>query len=392
MQEILDQLAVQVGLPVVLEDSDYRLVGYSSHNEPVDSVREQSILGRRAGDEVTRWLRDLGLADAVEPLRVPANDALQMLGRLCVPIRVRSQLLGFLWFVDPHETFDDRLLDIAVRSSNQLVSHLQEERAANRSRIGRLDDAARRLLSWDADPDQAMQVLVDEGFNPHAAYRVLVLRRTQGTLRGKNGSLFHQLLRSVHQTVGIRNSHPLVIDDHGVILYARGENAERRSKSVKQRLTSLLAMQAGRDAFVIGMSGLSDDLAGASTAYQQALQTARSALAFPQLGAIVDWSNLGIYRLISEVASAHDSGAYLHPRLAELFADPEVRPLLDTVEVYLDSGGHAQIAAAQLSLHRTSLYYRIQRFEQLTLTDLKDGLQRTTVHLALKVNRMTARD
>ncbi len=44
-----------------------------------------------------------------------------------------------------------------------------------------------------------------------------------------------------------------------------------------------------------------------------------------------------------------------------------------------------------MNLHRTSLYYRLQRVEQLAGTNLKDGNERLSLHLALKVARLTGR-
>ena len=40
-------------------------------------------------------------------------------------------------------------------------------------------------------------------------------------------------------------------------------------------------------------------------------------------------------------------------------------------------------AAAELRIHRQTLYYRLQRIEKLTGLDLADGRDRLTLHLAL---------
>ena len=40
---------------------------------------------------------------------------------------------------------------------------------------------------------------------------------------------------------------------------------------------------------------------------------------------------------------------------------------------------------------RTSLYYRLQRIERLAGTDLKDGNERLSLHLALKLAHLTGR-
>jgi hypothetical protein len=84
-------------------------------------------------------------------------------------------------------------------------------------------------------------------------------------------------------------------------------------------------------------------------------------------------------------------GVPVHPGLEALLDLPEAAPLLRTLETYLELAGSAQATAEALHLHRTSLYYRLQRVEQLAGTDLKDGTERLALHLALKVARAAGR-
>ena len=79
----------------------------------------------------------------------------------------------------------------------------------------------------------------------------------------------------------------------------------------------------------------------------------------------------------------------MHPGLARLLATPGSQVLLTTLERYLDQAGNAHATAARLRLHRTTLYYRLQRIEELAGTDLKDGDERLCLHLGLKLARLT---
>ena len=54
-----------------------------------------------------------------------------------------------------------------------------------------------------------------------------------------------------------------------------------------------------------------------------------------------------------------------------------------TAAAYLDHAGNVVRAAAELRIHRQTLYYRLQRIEELTGLDLADGRDRLTLHLAL---------
>ena len=64
--------------------------------ENVDAVRLSSILQRQAPAAVRQWLASLSIERADRYVRVPANRGLQMLKRVCVPVRFHDSLLGYV--------------------------------------------------------------------------------------------------------------------------------------------------------------------------------------------------------------------------------------------------------------------------------------------------------
>ena len=62
-----------------------------------------------------------------------------------------------------------------------------------------------------------------------------------------------------------------------------------------------------------------------------------------------------------------------------------------TLETFLDNAGDVQRTASELFVHRTTLYYRLQRIEELTGADLADGNARLALHLGLKLARLNGR-
>jgi DNA-binding PucR family transcriptional regulator len=129
-------------------------------------------------------------------------------------------------------------------------------------------------------------------------------------------------------------------------------------------------------------------LADAIHSYEEAAQSARVGVRLPTLGPLVSWSDLGIYRMLSQLEDRHLDVAAIHPGLRRLLGEEAGLVLLETLEVYLDLAGNAHATAERLRLHRTTLYYRLHRVEQLAETDLKDGNERLCLHLALKLARL----
>ena len=95
------------------------------------------------------------------------------------------------------------------------------------------------------------------------------------------------------------------------------------------------------------------------------------------------WTDLGIYRRLLETTrpSAWNEAPLLEP-------SPSSAMLEQTLEIYLDNAGDAARTTAALSIHRTTLYYRLGRLKTEHGIDLDDGLARTDLHTALKLRRL----
>jgi hypothetical protein len=124
----------------------------------------------------------------------------------------------------------------------------------------------------------------------------------------------------------------------------------------------------------------------ARDARQQALAAAELAALDPALARPAHWASLGAYRTL--LATPRPSDQALRP-LAEAGASAPM--LLATLETYLDLAGDVQAVASRLNLHRSSLYYRLDRIAHLAGVDLADGLVRLELHLALKARRVRRR-
>jgi DNA-binding PucR family transcriptional regulator len=74
--------------------------------------------------------------------------------------------------------------------------------------------------------------------------------------------------------------------------------------------------------------------------------------------------------------------------LVDLLKAPEAAILVSTLETYLDHAGDAQAAAAALFVHRSTLYNRLHRIEELTGFDLRHGDDRLELHIGLRMWRL----
>jgi hypothetical protein len=395
LQEIVDRLAARVGRPAILEDRYFRLVAYSAHDEPVDDVREASILQRHASAEVSRWLSGLGIRQARRPMRVPGNPDLHMLPRICVPIRHKNMLLGYLFFVDADESMTASDLEWCVREGAELGAQLHQDSVAGLVSSARMAETVRMLLMDSPMAAVAARDLEDDGLVATDGVVVAVLQATaddHGTETGIQESLAEALVGSPRL---YRRDGALCLarKDHCVLVMVApsDEDAQLQAQLDSLRAVALaeLAVANPGVALVVGVGGHRAALVDAVHSYHEARMAATAAAALPGVGETVRWSHLGVYQVAATLADRGERPPLPHDGLRRLLDLPEALPLLETLETYLDAAGNAQLTAELLHLHRTSLYYRLQRVEQLARTDLKNGVERLALHLSLKVARMT---
>ncbi|MDA3631262.1 helix-turn-helix domain-containing protein, partial [Saccharopolyspora sp. WRP15-2] len=145
-------------------------------------------------------------------------------------------------------------------------------------------------------------------------------------------------------------------------------------------------LAAGSRLTIGASDGMPLGLRSARDTRSQALAAAELAVLDPGLGRHVRWSGIGVYRMLLDTEDRID--VVLAP-LDE--AGPSAPMLLTTLETYLDLAGDVQKVAARLSLHRSSLYYRLDRLSRLLQADLSDGMTRLELHAALKFRRSARR-
>ncbi|MER5321248.1 PucR family transcriptional regulator [Streptosporangium roseum] len=373
VQDLLDSLAMAVGRGMAVDDPEGRVVAHSVHYGEVDQVRAQAILSRSVPAEVEAWQEAHGVATTREPVRIPANPALGMAARLCVPLLHRDRRVGFLWVIEGDGPLSSEEEARTVReaaaiaalldgggSSHTLRSLLNGEIAVRRA-AGILGEGPLRVL--------AVRVLAGGG----DVVRGDVAGGAAGRGDGSRGDAVPGDAGGLAGAVGdelSRMRRPpafAVVDRHAVLLLNGGEDASALGES--------LAARAGG---LVGISAVHPGLGSLRQAYGEAVAAARAAAAEPALRPVARWPELGVYRLLAEPTAYPLGPLREHPALAA------------TLETYLDHGGDAQETARLLHLHRTSLYYRLARIEELTGRSLKDGTQRLELHLALKLARWNA--
>jgi PucR C-terminal helix-turn-helix domain/GGDEF-like domain len=385
LQQLVDRIADRVGRPALVEDRRQRVVCYSAQAEPLDEVRRSSILRRSTTPEVIAFFAGFDITRSHAPVRTPAAPALGLLPRVCVPVWHSDLLLGFVWFVDSPPLPAAGLAQ-AVSSSGELAMALYRVNLLGELAARREADAVRGLLSADASVRfESVTLVVGEDLLDSDGPTVALVATDPDPAR------LEQALVATRRWYGSRSAVHLARTSRGVVLLRPPAAAPAAPSSAAPGImggvtgagsAEILAAAeylAGQVSGVVGVGDAVPSLADAATSVEQATQAARIAVQLPAaVGStrVAVWSRLGVYRIL---AAADLTGIEVHPGLSRLSPS-----FVATLEAYLDLAGDAAATAARLRVHRTTLYYRLARIEELTGADLRDGLQRLALHLAVK--------
>lgn len=347
LQEIVDEIAATLGASATLEDRSFRLLAYGAQHGDIDTVRQESILRRRATGEVRDYFERYGIARAGGPVRIPADAELKVLARVCWPLRHGEVTYGYLWLLDSGSLADEALSRVAPLVARAAAALAQEARSRQ--------DLGRGLLALlSADPEERAAASIEV---PGPVTAVAVRESSERVAA----------LWTLPRGVLARTGSP-------VALLAPAHLAGE----VAQTLQSAYGTAAG-------IGAPRNDPAEAWQSWREARQALRIAEHFPRHAPIARWQDLGVHRLLARLGRAD---------LRELAAETAAldAELAQTLEAYLDLGGHAQKTAAELGVHRQTLYYRLGKAERLLHRDLSDGDDRLTVHLGLKAARLLPQD
>ncbi|WP_309144396.1 helix-turn-helix domain-containing protein [Streptomyces sp. BR123] len=436
-QDLVDEISALLGAPATLENRDFRLIAFGAHDSDddlaMDPVRTRSILTRQSTAAVRSWFEGFGIARATGPVRIPAApDAGVFRGRICLPVRYRGIVQGYVWLLDREPGPGPDALAAAMEVADRIGVLLAQEAKAGA-------DLSREFLAvitagrgWQQDmavaalraalgpaaadglhavvcvapwageapasvPGTAAVCVVPERgrgegaaaavSGPEQALAVLVRLRSADVLTPAEAVAARLLPPGTGPgAAGARTAAaPAARTAAAAHAAAPGSRAGAPARTpAPERAAGTAGPSPAGSGPTAGIAEPSTGLARLADAWAQAAAAARAAAAQPRLGPVARWSQIGPYRMLSALAAAEPAD------------DPAVSPLLSpahgelvrTAEMFLDCAGQAGRAAAALGIHRQTLYYRLSRVEQLTGLDLDEGEDRLLLHMALKTSRL----
>ncbi|GAA2896878.1 helix-turn-helix domain-containing protein [Pseudonocardia halophobica] len=396
LQAVVDELADELGRSVVVNDPVVRMLVTSRHFGDEDEVRVRAVLQRDAGADVARHVLDQGVARWSRAGVVPERPDLGLRARLCVPMRHRGELLGLLMVIDADGSLTDpqirRLEEVAAAAAALLArdEESEEDRAERARLLGRLlgDDVVAR--------GAAAAAAVSGGLVADAEQAVVTVLHAPGSARPEVATA----LRVVLDSAAHRHPHRSLaapVPGGGALLQVGAQLDPAEVRGTAERMVAaagrLLGGADGAGAGVV--AGIGEIVPGLRSAFRSARQAraaARGARALPRLGPVAQWDAVGPYGFLLQLPDDVLGPALIPEPVVRLLRHRSAPRLVATTRAFLDHGGSMPRTAEALHLHRTSLYYRLERIAEITGLDLQDGGDRLLLHTGLLVADLTGSD
>jgi hypothetical protein len=395
IQHLIDDLAARLQRSVVVDDANVKLLYASRHFGDVDEARRRGILQRDPGAQIIGYVLSQGVSTWTTAGIIPGNETLGLKTRVCVPVRWRGTLLGLLMVVDSEGTLTTAEMSLITEASQDLAAlmigeHAPEIDEADLALSTALDD----LVAPESELHRAAVRTLTGRLGDHADRHVRVLQvdAFEGrapTSPGHMSAGFRHALAAEGARPFAWTILPSIHERSALILItSRSEiNDDAVVGFAKDLVARIHAVATDRFSCVAGVGGRGVGFDQARSSFRQARLAAsagRTLLHRP----VVAWSELGELAVLLQLPLEQLDEDCLPDEVHRLLSFDKDGRSLETVLAFLEHAGSAPDTAEALHLHRTTLYYRLERVREATGLDLDDGRTRLALHLGLRLREL----
>lgn len=284
----------------------------------------------------------------------------------------RPGVLGVIALADAARTATETDLAALEYAATVLSVELSRLQSVAEAELRSQRDFAEELLAG-ADESTVKASAHALGYDPERSHRVVLA--TARPHDGIDERFFQAVVREVRRI----DIATLVVGraNHVVII------AYRETDWIKLR--THIASQLPDGACQLAAGSRYPDAWHIAASYREAQFVANLPSSAP--APVLLFDELGVYRMLSSVTDPAGIEAFMNDQIGALleYDSRHHSGLLITLAQYFDSGCSIDRAAAELSVHRSTLKYRLKRIRELLSRDLNDGPTRLNLHLATRV-------
>lgn len=394
LKQLAETMAGLVGQSVSIENE--RFEALAAHNiAAFDEARRYTLSEGRTDPRLLRALEDSGVLEQIKrtlrPVPIPQMPDVGLeMERILAPIVVHSEIYGYMWIIADDRPLSD-LDRMAIESGATIAALMMLYQEAAQTAEASLKGG---LLSQLVQGEPGREaVLADQalryGLNLASPFAMLLIELAEGTAKdGRGSQRLLQLYRRVNRLASVHEWPAVVGQFAGQVVVLAQASADLHE------IAAIIPVQSAEEVPIgtirMSMSAVHRGADRVSVAHQQCRDALHIAARLGDSrfdGTLIAFSDLGylhaLYRSGPESLSSNPYVPALRLLLEETGAD-----LFNTLEAYLDAGGNSVQTADVLTIHRSTLNYRLTRIAEIVDVKLSDPIARMNLQVALKLLRL----
>jgi sugar diacid utilization regulator len=230
------------------------------------------------------------------------------------------------------------------------------------------DELLDGLLSGHATDDNTLVERARRlGYDDSVAYRVLTIRPGVDSPEAAR-----RLLEAAAQSLRQHAPQAIASRRGGVLIALVPEQDGAPALETVQTVVEYVVSLSPESPCACGVSAVCRSPAELARAYEQAKRAADVAARFGRHGEIVQFEELGLYRLLFHISDREELKAFVDQTLGALieYDRGHKSDFLRTLDAYLTNNNNLQATARELGIHVNTAAYRMQRVEGIAGLDL----------------------
>ncbi|WP_158738427.1 CdaR family transcriptional regulator [Alteribacillus sp. YIM 98480] len=394
LEEFADYISELLDGPVTIEDSNHRLLAYSTHKEHTDSARVSTIIGRRVPEKVinTLWKERIipALHHQNEAMYIREIKEIGLGNRMAVSIKKSNEILGYIWVLEVNRSFGEREASLLQAAAAKAVTQLQQVHYLKKEQEKNSQELFWRLLTGEVMEEEGIQNDLQNWFSKMPQHFSVVVFETN-----------EEMVEHVHKNiVYITNTSQKIkklfyTTDRNMLIMLVEPVHNREEKSLRlfiKQCIQLLKERIGVNQVLAGSGELCSHFSEVKDSYEKALDviTINKQL-LPDKEKFVFYHELGFYRYAKVLLEQKKRESYTEPVL-ELLKEYDHKnntDLCKSLAVYLQHDANMKEASKKLHIHVNTLAYRMKRVEELTNIDIGNAHQKSSLLLEISLTELS---
>ncbi|WP_099157476.1 PucR family transcriptional regulator [Virgibacillus ndiopensis] len=398
LEGLADRIGEILDCPITIEDSNHRIISYSTHEKNVDDARIATIIRRKVPEKVINSLWKNGvmgkLFESDDPVIVPAIEKVGLGNRIAVSVRKNNEVLGFIWAQTDNKTLGEEKINLLKEAASLVTKQLLKLQIKKRKAEESYQEFFWKLLTGHVQQKsiigrQARQF----GLQLDGRLAIVMIEydcEITQTIE-KHSYYLTETLQLVQIVCRVFDQNQLIL----LIRLGKEGNAINVLNEFIQNFTHKISERLQISNVTGSFGNIYNSPQYMKDSYTQALKVLEVKEQFPQeLQNIFSYQELGIYQFLDELYQIRTREHYLNYSIEKLKEYDRLHhsELLATLKVYLECDSNVHRAAKLIHVHTNTLNYRLKRIVDIAEIDLKDPNQKITLYLDLKLENIRRDD